>query len=360
MKKSFILILTLFVALSLNSYKQKWKGKIYTEEGVSVIENKGPGLWGDKINERITFKEDLSLGVEEGEEYLMFYRLWSMDIDSELNLYVLDSGNHRLLKFDREGDFIWKRGRKGQGPGEFQYPFRVAVSPSKEIAVIDSGLIHFFSSEGDYQRSIKFGRSLQNLQFMPDGRLFTNIFVRGQPGIAAEYYSNEGEFLGKFPDEYRYGPKMSPSLGASIGGGFFQLIGKKIYLSLPDQYEIREYDLEGKLLRKIKRNIKLKPPDIRVSPSGRGVSVRDSDSSGPCFFYQGKMLINMVKFVDRKDDRKYETKTFLDFFNEKGQFLGSYRLPDNIRPITLDSESNFYFIQSDPFPRVTRSIMSIN
>ena len=51
------------------------------------------------------------------------------------------------------------------------------------------------------------------------------------------------EQMEKLADEYRYGPKMSPSLGASIGGGFFKIHGNYIYLSLPDKYEIREYEL---------------------------------------------------------------------------------------------------------------------
>ena len=352
----FILSLVFFLACCKS---EKWKGRVYAEGEVTVVENKGSGLWDKETEEKIMFKEDLLLGVEEGEDYLMFYGLRNVAVDSELNIYILDGGNHRLLKFDREGNFLWSVGRKGQGPGEFQYPGKVVITNSENVAVLDSRSIHFFDSQGKYQRSIKIGKSFRNVTFLPDGRLFVNLFPRGQPGIAAEYYSPEGEFLEKFPDEYRYGPKMSPNLGASIGGGDFQLLGDKVYLSIPDRYEIREYDLEGKILRKVKRDIKFKPPNIIVSAGGKGVSVRPSDSSGPCFLYKNEILINCLTLVEKKSETEYPAERFLDFFNERGKYLGAYKLPEGYSLNTIDSESKFYFTKWNPFPKVIRTKINL-
>lgn len=70
-------------------------------------------------------------------------------------------------------------------------------------------------------------------------------------------------------------------------------------------------------------------------------------------------MVNQIELVDdeHKDDRK--RKTFLDFFNEKGQFLGSCRLSENMELYTIDSENNFYFVQNDPFPRIIRSTIDL-
>ena len=130
MKKLACFILVSIVIFSIYCSKEKWQGEIYKEQGVTIIESEGSGIWGDKINEKITFKENLALGVEEGEEFLMFHTELDIAVDSESNIYVLDIRNHRLLKFDKEGNFIWKTGRKGQGPGEFRNPSEVEVSPS--------------------------------------------------------------------------------------------------------------------------------------------------------------------------------------------------------------------------------------
>ncbi len=359
MKKIKIFILFLIIIPFFFTCKKGWEGKIYMEKGVKIIENTGDGLWEKKIKEKIKFKETLSIGKEEGEDYLMFHSFLRVAIDSDSNIYILDARNHRVLKFDKNGNFIWKTGRKGQGPGEFQYPMEIVISPSGEIAVRESRKIHFFNNIGKYLRTINLEKTINGLQFLPDGRLFINIFVMGQPGVAAEFYSKDGKFLSKFPDKYRYGPKLPPTLGVTIVEGGFKFLNNKFYLSIPDKYEIREYDLKGNLLKKIKRKIKLKPPNIELFAGGRGVRVYPSDDCGPCFLYKGKFLINKLTLVEKKG-KDYESNSFLDFFNEKGQFLGSYPLPENTRIETIDHAGNFYFVEYEPYPRVIRSTLEID
>lgn len=357
MRKLTLFILILMVIFSTICYKEKWKGRIYKEAGVPVIESEGSGIWGDEINRKIKFKENLSLGVEEGEEFLMFHSELDVAVDSESNIFVLDIRNHRLLKFDKQGNFIWKAGRKGQGPGEFQNPSEVAVSLSKEIWVLDSpSFLHLVNAQGKYQRTINLKGLCSNFQFLPDGRLFISRPTMGQMGIAAEYYSIEGEFLEKFPDEYRYGPKLPSWAGGGFGGGF-RFLEDKIYLSLPDKYEIREYDLEGKLLGKIKRDFKLKLPEIRMYQTG-GIMTA-SNVIGPCFLYKRKMILNMLMLVEKKAEGEAEFHIFLDFFNEKKQFLGSYKLPEYTWLNAIDHENNLYFVQQEPYPRIIRSTLDI-
>lgn len=358
-RKDTLVVFSLLILIFSCCKRDKWEGRIYTENEVTVVENEGLGLWGKETEKKIIFTEDITLGVEEGEDYLMFHHLRNVAVDSDLNMYILDGGNYRLLKFDKDGNFIWSTGRKGQGPGEFQYPGKVIITHDGEIVVSDSRSLNFFDAQGKYKRTVKIGKSFRNVTFLTDGRMFINIFLLGQPGIAAEYYSADGEFIKKFPDEYRYGPKMSPNLGASIGGGYFQLVGDKIYFSVPDQYEIREYDLEGNILRKIRRDVKLKPPNIIVRSGGRGVSVRPSDSSGPCFIIQDEIFINCLEIVEKKSEEEYVSERFLDFFNEKGQFLGSYKLPENYLLNVVDSDNKFYFAQWDPFSKVIRLTMKL-
>jgi len=363
LKLILVLISLLFSLFFYSCSKEKWKGKIYQEQGVTVIESEGSGIWGDKINEKIEFKENLSLGVEEGEEYLVFHSELDVAVDSESNIYVLDIRNHRLLKFNKMGNFIWKAGRKGQGPGEFRNPSSVAVNSSKEIWILDSSsLIHIFDNQGKFRRTMNLRAECSNFQFLPDGRLFINKPARGQMGFAAEFYSGEGNFLEIFASEYRFGRDLPRWAGGSLGGGGFQFLEGKIYMILPDRYEIREYDLEGKLLRKIKRDIQLKLPEIKEFQRGiqRGFIMRANNVMGPCFLYKGKMLLNMLMLIEDEAEREVEVKFYLDFFNEKGKFLGSYKLAEETELNNIDHEDNFYFVQQEPFPRVIRSILNIN
>ena len=59
------LIYFIFISLIFFSgcSEQKWKGKVYKEDDVIVIETEGSGIWGDEINEKISFKENLSIGM---------------------------------------------------------------------------------------------------------------------------------------------------------------------------------------------------------------------------------------------------------------------------------------------------------
>lgn len=356
MMRKFIFITLIFLVIfSINCSKKKWEGRIYEEQGVRVVESRGSGLWGEKSEKKIKFKEDLSLGVEEGEESLVFYGYPGVAVDPELNIFVLDTRNHRLLKFDKMGRFIWKTGRRGQGPGEFQNPSQVEINPSGEICILDgSSRLHFFDTEGNYKKTLKPKTDIRSFHFLPDERLLLNISVSGQMGVAAEYYSSDGEFFKKFPDEHRYGPKFQ---GGASTGEEFRFLGTRIYLSLPSVYEIREYDLDGLLLRKIKRDIALKPPEIDVFE--KGFSARFYDRSGPCYSYRGNMLINELFLAEKKNEEEYTYKRVLDFFNEKGQFLGTYNLPQSTRLALIDSENKFYFVQSEPYPRIIRSTSNI-
>lgn len=358
MKKSILYIFIALLLFFLCCSKEKWKGKVYKEHGVNVIENQGSGLWGDKINDKIVLKENLALGNNEGPDYLVFHSDLSVSIDKELNIYILDIKNYRILKFDKLGNFIWKSGRKGQGPGEFQNPSKITISTFKEICVLDSfTLVHFFDSKGRYIRTNNLKGMFRDIQFTQDGRLFLNRVVKEQLGVAADFCTGEGIFLKKFPDEYLYGPKLSIGGRGHLGGGLW-ILENKIYMDLPDKYEIRVYDLNGILLEKIKRNIRLEPPKIEVTRSGFSIGAKYR--MGPCFIYNGGILINQFLFIEEGNERDFKINIFLDFFNEKRQFLGSYKLSELSSLKTIDSEDNLYLVQQDPFPKIIRSKIAFN
>ncbi len=58
-------------------------------------------------------------------------------VDSSGNVYVADTGNHRIQKFDTSGGFVIKWGSQGAGDGEFSYPYGVAVDSSGNVYVAD-------------------------------------------------------------------------------------------------------------------------------------------------------------------------------------------------------------------------------
>lgn len=73
-------------------------------------------------------------------------------VDSSGNVYVADGSNHRIQKFDSSGTFITKWGSSGSGDGQFSFPNGVVVDSSGNVYVADStnNRVQKFDSNGTF------------------------------------------------------------------------------------------------------------------------------------------------------------------------------------------------------------------
>jgi DNA-binding beta-propeller fold protein YncE len=63
---------------------------------------------------------------------------WGITVDGQGDVFVTDTGNQRVQKFDREGNFITQWGGFGNGDGQFNFPYGVAVDARGSVFVVDS------------------------------------------------------------------------------------------------------------------------------------------------------------------------------------------------------------------------------
>ncbi|HEX5727567.1 MAG TPA: 6-bladed beta-propeller [Longimicrobiaceae bacterium] len=99
-----------------------------------------------------------SIGAEEGESWEMLSNVRAVAFDRSDNLYLLDSGNQRVLVFDRTGRFVRQIGKQGEGPGELMYPSGLGLAADGTVVVADAGrrAWSLFSPAGAFLRNVGF------------------------------------------------------------------------------------------------------------------------------------------------------------------------------------------------------------
>ncbi len=58
-------------------------------------------------------------------------------VDKDNYIYVADTNNHRIQKFDCDGNFLTKWGVQGYGDGQFVGPAEVSIGPDNYIYVVN-------------------------------------------------------------------------------------------------------------------------------------------------------------------------------------------------------------------------------
>jgi len=92
--------------------------RIYEEDGVTIAETTGgPKYEGEIFSYEpvVTLRQD-----PQDEESLIYYARY-MTMDSEGNYYVVDGSAYRIVVFDQAGEYVRSFGRRGSGPGEYQW-----------------------------------------------------------------------------------------------------------------------------------------------------------------------------------------------------------------------------------------------
>jgi sugar lactone lactonase YvrE len=147
-----------------------------------------------------------------------------MAVDAAGNIYVADTGNNRIEKFNSAGVYQSQWGTLGSGPGQLNFPVGVAVDLSGNILVANSNneRIDVFTSGGTFLSSIgSFGIGAGQLygpwDLAIDGA--GNLFVSEYFNNRVQKFSAAGVSLAVF-GSYGTGPgQFQTPTGVAVDGG---------------------------------------------------------------------------------------------------------------------------------------------
>ncbi len=85
--------------------------------------------------------------------------------DSKGNIFILDSKESCIKKYNKDGQFIKKFGRNGSGPGEFIASYKMGIAQNGDVIIYDMINRRFtvFSNDGEYLRTKNFNNVVYKL-----------------------------------------------------------------------------------------------------------------------------------------------------------------------------------------------------
>ncbi len=324
--KWLYLIIFLATLLACQKFEEgKWKGVIEEVDGVTVVKNPGEPMYRKEV---VAFEEELSIGESEGPEESLVSTITSFAVDDQGNVIILDI-RLGIKVFDKEGKFLRSIGRKGQGPGEFQYPMHIQFTGQKEIMVNDhGGRLMFFSVEGRFLSEIKNPIFRLNMFSLIDER--RNIFVLG-PFLGRDTFRQE-KFVKLAPpfEDYevlisRETPRRERVIPPQTR--YALLPGNNLIWGITSKYEFHVIDSEGKLIKRIeKEHTPLPMTDEYKSkyferlPPGISRESQQFNTHFPAFdlFFpddEGRLFVKTYEKLEASG--KYS----VDVFDKEGRFL---------------------------------------
>ena len=161
-------------------------------------------------------------------------------------IYVADTGNARIQKFDKSGNFVYSWGTFGDEPGMFRTPVALAASKLGDLFVSDSGQnkILVFDSNGQYKDEI---RSLLTAAAKFSSTNYITFDSKNSFYVVSDdnrvlQFSEIGTFIRSFGTTgEKDGQFNKPSAIATDSRG-------NLYVTDTDNHRVQKFDSRGKFL----------------------------------------------------------------------------------------------------------------
>ncbi|MBT7075021.1 MAG: hypothetical protein HN922_08950, partial [Anaerolineae bacterium] len=192
---------------------------IFNEPWGIAVDSEGYVYVADTWNHRIQKFEADGTPVKkwgyygQAEDGFAFWGPRGIDVDGDGNVFVSDTGNKRIVKFDSDGNFLTNFGTTGMNIGEFDEQVGVAVDEAGIVYITDTwnqriqsfapsedGMLYFPLNQWDVIGW--YGQSLDNKPFITVDN--GSVFVTDPESYRVLQFDTAGEFIRTWGD-YGYG-----------------------------------------------------------------------------------------------------------------------------------------------------------
>lgn len=362
MKQKSILLGLSIVLLLLMSCSRDETYNIEIKDGVRHVHNRAP-MWKDEPKVALEFVQ--KIGVLEGkdENYLLF-KPSDVSRDYDGNIYVLDSGNYRIQKFDANGKYLATIGRKGQGPGELLSSKGMCIGPDNIIYVPDSEnrRVQKFSLDGKEEGSFRMTeRRYSRIRCLSSGNLVPYLLrlpTSGQPDITATLLAvtdKQSEILHRFGEILDLGDIFVNTMANII---YFDVDSDdNIYLTFKNENMIDKYASDGTHVSRADRPLNYKVENSwkwhTYESPGRGTfeaPLQDLTDVALGLGIDWKDRIWVYRFKKQPKgppptDKEIDPNDWfvIEIFNNDGVLLGKLPVPEIFSSISV-CDDRLYFI----------------
>jgi DNA-binding beta-propeller fold protein YncE len=222
----------------------------------------------------------------------------ALDLDSENNVFIVDRGRNRLIKFSRTGEFLKEIGGFGDGPDQFSSPNDVCARSTLNIYVADynNNRISRFDANLNYLNEFK-----SNIDDVIYYEMPLSITVSGQYDIfLLEDLNKRILKLNRFNQPQAIFGDASQNLGQLLSPHQLAISqDDKIFVSDPSLRAVIVFDYLGNYITELKHPEFIHPSGIYLS-SRNDLLVADPESQKLFLFEEGSRFLDLVELSSHK------------------------------------------------------------
>jgi hypothetical protein len=355
--------------------------------GVQIAESSGPA-WGEAEGWRLSPEPMLQIGEAEGAAPYLLSGVNSAIRRRDGTIVLTNSGSQEIRFYDSDGRHVRSAGRKGGGPGEFEYLSWVSLLAGDTLVAYDmiARRLSRFSSDGEFVRSTSLDAVatpdqpfLEVVSALHDGSLVVR-FSRPEDadrsgdglhrvGTVFLWLSPEGELRDTisaqpFLDTYRLSVTLPGGVtGRSIRPPTFGRVqvaavtGNRVVLGSNDGFELGVYAPDDALERLVRVRTEPRPvTDAMLEANARESlarlermrnqqarplmerSIKETPHAATLPFYRQFRGDDAGNLWVLKYEAPGERAGDWTIFDPEGRLLGDVTMPESFRPLHIGAD----------------------